>query len=84
MVISIAKERFPSSDLPIRAETRRISEEAPIADTGLGIQRPKPRGQWDLRWSLVLDRPEDHRRAVARRSGNRGPAAAHGHPRHGG
>ena len=83
VVISTGKKWLPPPDLPIRAEARRISEETPIADTGLGIQRPKPHGQRDLRWGLVLDHPEDHRRAVARRSVNRGPAAADGRSRHG-
>ena len=53
IALALVIDAEPVSDLNgpvwmIRAEARRISEKAPIADTGLGIPGPRAHGQRDV------------------------------------
>lgn len=81
--ISATKKRHPSADFSVRADARVICEDPPVADTCRRIDSPKPHGQRENRRDVVLDHPEDYRRAAAGRSANRRPAAARGRSRHG-
>ncbi len=70
-IISTMKKPRPSSDLLVGAKARLMPKDPPIANTCLRVEDPAPHGQWKNGWSMVLDHPEDHRRAVTRRGINR-------------
>ncbi len=80
---TLAQKWSPTSDLPIRAEARGITEEAPIADTDRRFDCPVAHWLRDVRRCLVLNHPEDHGRAVTRRGADRGPALSRVRSRHG-
>jgi hypothetical protein len=78
-IVSTAKKRLPSPDLPVGAKAWGISEDLPIADAYLRVDGPKAHRLRQAWRNLVLSHPEDHRRAVVRSGADRGPAAPHVH-----
>jgi hypothetical protein len=78
-MVLIPQQGLPSSDLLVHSKrlVLRCPEDPPAAKACGSIDGPIPSDQRQSGRHLILDHPENHRRAITRRGANRKPSAAH-------
>jgi hypothetical protein len=66
------------ADVFVGADARPIAKEPPAADACCRVDGPEPPPGVGEQGSIIASRPEDHGRAITRRSTDRRPAATQG------